>query len=275
MFYPCEVALGDRGSVKQALVVLTPAESRRLLAKAVAALPEVQGAHQRGRLAILSGGTTSFVLEEVTGEKFTVPGFSMGMNVDGMLTSSLPEGRVNGRCFVEGRMVDIPYPEFVKTMGRGDAIVKGANAVDATGSVGVLLSNENGGAIGSIFGPACARGIPIICPVGLEKTVWSVAEAAQGWGQETLDYSMGLKVGYAVMAGALVITEIQALAILAGVRARVVGCGGIAGSEGAVILLLEGAAEELGAAVRLVESVKGEPRIEVPRHQLNQAAGAA
>jgi hypothetical protein len=268
MFYPCEVALDGRGTVKQGLVVLTPAESRRLLAKAVAAVIEVRNAYQRGRLAILSGGTTSFVLEEVTGERLTVPGFSMGMNVDGMLTCSLPEGRVNGRCFEKGRMVDIPYPDFVKTLGKGDAIVKGANAVDATGSVGVLLSNENGGAIGSIFGPASARGIPIICPVGLEKTVWSVAEAAQGWGQETLDYSMGLKVGYAVMTAALVVTEIQALAILSGVRARLVGCGGVAGSEGAVILLLEGTSEHFDAAMHLVESIKGEPKIEVPRHQL-------
>ena len=51
-------------------------------------------------------------------------------------------------------------------MGRGDAIVKGANAVDATGTIGILLSNENGGAIGAVFGPASARGIPIISPGG-------------------------------------------------------------------------------------------------------------
>jgi hypothetical protein len=269
MFYPCRVDLGDRGSVKQGLVVLTPAESRRLLAKAVAALPEVQGAHKNGRLAILAGGTTSFVLQEVTGEKLEVPRFSMGMSAGGVLTSSLPEGRVNGRCFVQGEMVDIPYPDFVKTMGRGDVIVKGANAVDASGSLGVLLSNENGGAVGSIFGPASARGIPVIAPVGLEKQVWSVAEAAEGWGQTTLDYVMGIKVGYAVITTALVVTEIQALAILAGIKARVVGCGGIEGNEGAVILLLEGAAAELDAAVRLVESIKGEPKIAVPRHQLS------
>lgn len=270
MFYPCEISPLSRGDNKQGLVVLTPAESRRLLAKAVAALPEVQSAYKSGRLAILSGGTTSFVLEEVTGEKFTVPQFSMGMNADGLLTSSLPEGRVNGRTFALGQVSDIPYPDFVKTMGRGDAIVKGANAVDASGTIGVLLSNENGGAVGSFFGPASARGIPIISPVGLEKQVWSVADAAVGWGQSTLDYSMGLKVGYAVLTNALVVTEIQALAILAGVRARVVGCGGIAGNEGSVILLMEGAAAKVDDAVRLVESVKGEPKIEVLRHQLNQ-----
>ena len=248
--------------------MLTPAESRRLLARAVVALPEVQGAFKKGRLAILSGGTTSFVLEELTWEKIEPSRFSMGMSADGLLTSSIEEGRVNGRCFVEGAMVDIPYPEFVKTMGRGDAIVKGANAVDASGTVGILLSNENGGAVGSFFGPASSRGIPVIAPVGLEKQVWSVADAAQGWGQATLDYSMGIKVGYAAVTNALVVTEIQALAVLAGVQARIVGCGGIAGSEGAVILLLEGDREHLHKAVDLVESIKGEPKIQVPVHKL-------
>ena len=256
-------------SLRQGLIVLTPAESRRLLAKAVAALPEVQTAYQKGRLAILSGGTTSFVLQEVTGEKLEPPRFSMGMSADGLLTMSVEEGRINGRCFVEGKMVDVPYPDFVKTMGKGDVIVKGANAVDNTGAIGILLSNENGGAIGSVFGPASARGIPIISPVGLEKQVASVSEAAQGWGQSTLDYSMGIRVGYCAVTSAQVVTEIQALAVLAGVRARVVGCGGIAGSEGAVILLLEGSGDALEKAVRLVESIKGEPKIEVLRHQLS------
>jgi hypothetical protein len=105
--------------------------------------------------------------------------------------------------------------------------------------------------------------------VGLEKQVWSVAEAAQGWGQTTLDYSMGIKVGYSVLTNALVVTEIEALAFLAGVQARVVGCGGIAGNEGAVILLLEGTPENLEKALQLVQSVKGEPKIQVPRHQLS------
>lgn len=269
MFYPCRVELGDRAPVKQGIVVLTPAESRRLLAKAVASLPEVRDAYSNGRLAILSGGTTSFVLQEVTGERLEPPRFSMGMSADGLLTMSVEDGRINGRCFVEGKMADLPYPDFVKTMGRGDVIVKGANAVDASGTVGILLSNENGGAIGAVFGPASARGIPIIVPVGLEKQVPSVADAAQGWGQATLDYSMGVRVGYCVVTTALVVTEVQALAVLAGVRARAVGCGGIAGSEGAVILLLEGTEENLARAVGLVESVKGEPRIEVPRHQLS------
>jgi hypothetical protein len=146
-------------------------------------------------------------------------------------------------------------------------IVKGANAIDTQGNAGVLLCNENGGAVGSFFGPAMARGIAIIMPVGLEKLVPSVPEAAAGWGQETLDYSMGVRVGLAVLTNVLIVTEVQALAVLAGVRARLVSSGGVAGNEGAAILLLEGAKENLEKAISLVEGIKGEPPIQVPRHQ--------
>ena len=148
-------------------------------------------------------------------------------------------------------------------------IIKGANAVDPLGNAGVLMCNETGGAVGGMFGPASARGIPIIIPVGLEKQVASVPDAAVGWGQLTLDYAMGIRVGLASLTSALVMTEVQALAILAEVRARLVSCGGIGGNEGAVILLLEGYQENLDKAVGIVEGVKGEPKIEVPAHQLS------
>lgn len=52
MFYPCAVDLSDSADVRQAIVVLTPAESKRLLAKAVAGLPEVQRAYTLGKLAV-------------------------------------------------------------------------------------------------------------------------------------------------------------------------------------------------------------------------------
>jgi hypothetical protein len=48
-----------------------------------------------------------------------------------------------------------------------------------------------------------------------------------------------------------------------------VSSGGVGGSEGAVVLLLEGTKENLDKAVEKVEGVKGEPRIEVPVHQLS------
>ncbi|KYK36306.1 MAG: hypothetical protein AYK18_11850 [Theionarchaea archaeon DG-70] len=49
-------------------IILTPWESRRLIAKAVVQLPEVQNALARGIVCIARGTTTSFIVEEITGD---------------------------------------------------------------------------------------------------------------------------------------------------------------------------------------------------------------
>jgi hypothetical protein len=80
---------------------------------------------------------------------------------------------------------------------------------------------------------------------------------------------MGLPCWVTPVSSGVVMTEIQALGILAGVRARHVAAGGVGGSEGAVVLLLEGRAENLEKAVEVVKGVKGEPGVQVPRHHLS------
>jgi hypothetical protein len=269
MFYPCSVDLSDRANVKRGLVVLTPAESRRLLAKALVSLPEVRWAYENGKLAVPAGSSGAYVVEELTGEKIPPYRFCVGMSADGMLTQTLIEDRIYGRFYDKGDQPDVPYQDFLKSLGKGDVIVKGANAVDPAGNVGVLLSSDIGGLIGAMFGIASSRGIAVICPVGLEKQVSSVPDAAVGWGQLSLDYSMGLKVGMSCLSTVCVVTEIQALAVMAGVQARHLGSGGIGGNEGAVTLLLEGYADNLEKALQIVQGIKGEPKVEVPRHHFS------
>lgn len=53
----------------RALVSLTPAESKRLIAKGVSALPEVRRALEQGIVIIARGTTNAFVVEEMTGDK--------------------------------------------------------------------------------------------------------------------------------------------------------------------------------------------------------------
>ena len=59
-------------------------------------------------------------------------------------------------------------------------------------------------------------------------------------------------------------TEIQALGVLAGVKATHVGSGGVGGSEGAVVLSIEGEESHVEKAFELVKSIKGEPAVTVP-----------
>jgi hypothetical protein len=269
MFYPVQSDLSDKSRVQQATVVLTPAESKRLLAKTVAGLPEVKNAYANGRLSVSTCSTSAFVLEELTGEKMSPYCYCIGMVTEGMLTASHKDDREVARFFVKGERVEQDAWTFLDTFEKGDAVIKGANAVDPLGNAGVLTSNNQSGTIGALISLLAVRGLPIIMPVGLEKLVASVPDAAAGWGQLTLKRSMGDPVWLYPVTCGLVVTEIQALGILAGVRARHVASGGLGGSEGAVVLLLEGYEENIEKAWDIVAGIKGEPALAVPRHKFS------
>ena len=269
MFYPFQLDLSDSSRVKQAAVVLNPSESKRLLAKAVAGLPEIKNAYANGRLSISTCSTSAFLLEELTGEKLSPYCYCIGMVAEGMLTASHKDDREVARFYIKGERVEQDAWTFLDTFEKGDAVVKGANAVDPQGYAGVLSSNNQSGTVGALVSLLAVRGLPIIMPVGLEKLVASVPEAAAGWGQLTLTRCMGDPVWLYPVTCSLVVTEIQALGIMAGVRARHVASGGLGGSEGAVVLLLEGYEENIEKAWDIVAGVKGEPPIAVPRHKFS------
>ena len=52
-----------------AQIVLTPAESKKLIAKAIARLDAVQQAAQKGIVALHPSSSTYFIVEEITGQK--------------------------------------------------------------------------------------------------------------------------------------------------------------------------------------------------------------
>lgn len=268
MFYPVKLDLSDTSRIEQALVVLNPAESRRLLAKTVASLPEVTSAYANGRLAVCTGSTCAFILEELTGEKIPPYRYSVGIVADGLLTRTCKDDREETRFFVKGERVSQDATPFYDTFEKGDVAIKGANAVDSRGNAGVLCSNNRAGTMSALQRFVISRGLSVIMPVGLEKLVPCVEEAAAGWGQLSISRSMGLPCFLYPLCQSLVVTEIEALGILAGVKGRLVSSGGVGGSEGAVVLLLEGYKENIDKAWEAVESVKGEPPIEVVRHDL-------
>jgi hypothetical protein len=105
------------------------------------------------------------------------------------------------------------------------------------------------------------RGCHLIIPVGLEKMIPSVIEAAQHSSIYRFKYSMGLPAKLMPVPTGKVITEIQALAILAGVRAYHLASGGVGGSEGAVVLAIEGDEDGVEKAFDLIKSMKGEPPV--------------
>ncbi|MFH1486389.1 MAG: hypothetical protein ABIH46_09980 [Chloroflexota bacterium] len=263
MFYDClagtraEVLSPEEETVR-GLVVLNPAESKRLIAKAVAALPEVKRAMKKGRVIISRGTTNAFVAEEILGETIHKVRFAAGIVSMGEL-GVVPEAeRLEPQALVNGKPSQESFRHVLQDFDADDVFIKGANAVDMWGNAGILVGNEESGTIGSAWPILTARGSILIVPVGLEKLIPSVIEAAAGCGTRRWKYCMGTRVGFVTLTNAQVVTEIQALEVLAGVVASHVASGGIGGSEGAVVLALEGSDGQVSKAFELVKSVKGE-----------------
>ena len=242
----------------RALLVLTPSESKRLIGRAVARMPEVRRALAEGRIIIGNGTTNAYVAEELLGQKVPKWRFAAGVVAGSKLDVTKGATRLPPYALKHGKPFEGGWIELLKEFGRGDVFIKGGNAIDLEGNVGVLLASDVGGTVGQMFGIISARGAHLISPVGLEKLVPDVIEAARHCGIARTDLTDGIASGMAVLAGAQVVTEIDALEVLFGLDAWHVASGGIAGSEGAVTIAVEGSKEAVAAAFELVTSLAAE-----------------
>jgi hypothetical protein len=242
----------------QIQVTLTPAESKRLIAKAVAVLPEVRNALEKGTIFIGMGTTNACVVEEILGRKIDRDRYVAGVILP-KGTSTVPEEkRLRPVILRKGRIVEAKLTEVLDSLGPSDVVIKGANALDAKGTAGVFLASESGGTIGRVLGYVKARGAHLIIPVGLEKFIpGSIAEISKLTGTRRFEHATGHPVGVMPVSGK-VVTEIESFKILTGARAVAMGAGGVSGAEGSVTLAVLGTARQLRAVRKLVSSVKGE-----------------
>jgi hypothetical protein len=240
---------------------LTSSESKRLIAKATVALPLVQNALKNGMVIVAGGTTNAFILEEITGEKLDKARYTAGIITRGRQCITPKEERIAPVVFVKGQKSDLSWIEAVDKMGKDDVFIKGGNAIDNQGNVGVLVYDPFGGTIGKALPIVTARGSNLIMPVGLEKLIPDVIGAANVAGNQTIDKSLGKPVGLIPVSYGLPITEIDALEILADVEATCIGAGGVGGSEGAVVMVAEGEESEINRIIDLVKSIKGEPPV--------------
>jgi len=274
----CEVELPpvEPGANRAAaLVVLNPSESRRLIARATVALPEVQHAFKHGTIIIARGITNAFVTEELLGLRVEPKsGLTVGMVCGGITTGHSGPPATTAHVIRNGKVVEgADSAKEILTFGAEDVFIKGGNAIDPQGNAGILTSGLTGGTIGMAWPVVTARGSHLVMPIGLEKLIPSVIDAARHTGIYHFTWSMGLPARLTPVVLGKVLTEIQALAILAGVEATHVASGGVGGSEGAVVLSIEGEESRVEKAFELVKSIKGEPPIGAPDSMFIKSAG--
>ena len=244
--------------------VVTPAMGKRLIGRAVAAHPAVQAVLKKGTLVIIAGTTNGYVAEEVLAATNQEDGFSRRGFRRGAVT---PPG---------GQMPKIDFPgdvvlvdglwhkgktilDVVASLGDGDVILKGANAVDlCTMRAAVYIGHPEGGTIGVSIPAVVGRRVKLIVPVGLEKRVSCQVEDIAA--KVNAPGSHGPRM---LALPGEVVTELQAVNMLTGARAELLAGGGIYGAEGAVWLGISGGDSEVAAAGELMESLAGEGLCEV------------
>jgi hypothetical protein len=256
-----------------AQIVLTPAESKKLIAKAVARLDAVQQAAEKGIVALHPSSSTYFIVEEITGSKpktnYWVCGVvtprgmwvEMAMVLGAGLTpdkESTDPGDLQGTWVIEKGQLggEHNFSSLLYRMTPSDVYVKGVNALDPEGNVGILFGLE--GSMGYLQAARRKRGFTIIYPAGLEKLIpISVKEAAKEAKLARYESGMGMPVGLYPCPTGVTVTEVRAIEILSGASAIPIASGGLGGAEGASTLVLKGKADEVKKALDFVEQSKG------------------
>ena len=247
----------------QIQVTLTPAESKRLIAKAVAALPEVKRALRRGTIITGLGTTNARIAEELLGRKIEREKFAAGVVLPKGTCVVPCEQRMGEIIIRRGKPIKTKSDDVLPELTADDVFIKGANALDASGTAGVFLASRRGGTVGRSLGTVVARGVNLIIPVGLEKFIpGSIQGVSKNAGIFRASYATGCPLGIMPIVGKIV-TELEAFEILTGGEAIPMGKGGISGAEGSITLLVRGTPKQLGKARRLVNGIKGEPGTKV------------
>ena len=92
----------------KATFVLTPAEARRLIARAVIGMPEFQKAWKDAYVILAGGTTNAFIAQELLGDMSIEPGLcTVGISTDGLLCVTEPASRRSfPNVFYKGQPVD-------------------------------------------------------------------------------------------------------------------------------------------------------------------------
>ncbi|HEX78155.1 MAG TPA: hypothetical protein G4O03_07095 [Dehalococcoidia bacterium] len=264
----------------RAQVTLTPTESKKLIAKAVARMDIVKRALAQGTVVLHPSSSTYFIVEEITRDKpktntwvcgivapkgtcvemgSAIGSHSIVSKVTQESATTNPKAFRHSWVIRGGEMTTgIPLGSLLEDLGPEDVYIKGVNALDTEGNVGVLIGNPiEGGTIGQVMAASRGKGFNVIFPVGLEKLIpIPVKEAAKEALRTSYEYAMGIGCALFPCQG-ITVTEPKAIEILSGATAIPISAGGLGGAEGSVTLVIRGDEEQVRKAIDYAEQSKG------------------
>jgi hypothetical protein len=256
---PATDATAGGSEVFQANAVFTVAESKRLIAKAVAQMSIVRKALKDGMVIVCKGTTNTYVAEELLGRPIVHGAYVYGNVTPRKGGQTMPKVQpVPEVVLVKGQhRGDLTLDEALERLSPGDVVIKGGNALDyANKTVGVWTGSPTGGTTGKIMPYITAGRAQLVIPIGLEKLVSDrvvdiVAKTTEPATRLTALPRMRILRGH-------IVTEIEALLILANVQAFQASAGGVGGAEGGVWMVWRGNRADVEKARAVAASVQGE-----------------
>jgi hypothetical protein len=252
------------------LICLKPSQSKRLIAILIARLPMIREKFRKGNILVTKGTTQGYVLEELIRNfgieySFKKANFVAGQIIptgenDGFGWLSVNPIKWSNIHFKNGELIEVQdIVGCVQRFKKGDIVIKGGNALDYNGNVGVFLGNKyTGGSIGSTLGIIKALGLKLVIPITLEKLITGdVIELSEILGFNEIDDPgiNNFKIGMMPISG-MIMNEVTALESIYDVNVYHIGSGGVGGMEGAITLLIEGGksvVEEISVMIQILE----------------------
>ena len=241
----------------KAQVTVTPNEAKRIIARAVSQMPEVESALESGKLMLKGGTTVSAIAQELASRELRISGriSSLGAKRAAKIVGT------HIMLIESGQAIDLDRDDILaqisSQMGEQDILITGANTIDIDRKTAIMVGRPPGTSLMNSWLGVMERGVTTIIAVGWEKLIPSTLNDALIAGRRhTIDLAMGMAVDLAPLNGT-VITETDAISMLSGAKATVIGAGGIMGAEGATTFVIEGNPEQVKTAWEIVNAVKG------------------
>lgn len=251
------------------IVTLNTSQSKRLIAKSIAVLPEVKRAYKEGVIGLPLCTTNAYVYEELSGNALdSSQAYRCGYISDKGFCITNKENISQEIVLINGNENYIRFPEenlsvYINDMDDKDIIVKSGNILDIDRKAGVLAGETDGGEYGKILPYILSRGIRLIIPMTLNKTAPIRIEEIineVGLCKISTDYCSRMPCSVLPMFGD-VITEIEALDILTSTIAIPIAMSGIGSGEGCTTLLIKGNKTNIEKAYNLLKNIKKEKKV--------------
>lgn len=241
--------------MKRIQITLLVEEAKELIARAVIEHRDLQDSLTKGKVVLKGGTTISKISEKLIGQPLRI----CGRITERGTVSSLRKTEYPHTVLLEkeqSKNIDNTIHEEFSKLTEKDTVIVGANAIDTFGNAAMMAGSPGGGNIGRNFSFLYAEGVKVIIPAGLEKLVpGNLAEIIKNCSRKGKDFSYGMSVGLLPLYGQ-VITEVEAIKLLANVECQVIGAGGLYGANGSYTLEIWGKDEEVIRILKIIQDIK-------------------